>query len=183
MKPTILAGAALLAACANQSTPAPAPAPAAAPAHVQQMPEPTVRLQSPVKVQWEEVSRSGTGAVVVARVERLNAVPVPLLLRVEAPAGVSVKRGRVKVDLPPNAEAGTVSETYEVAFDAPPAGNLVLRVDGDTEGMGFHFQVPYRFGRPAPESPAPAATGPAFQKGGKSFGNTIPLGEPQQQPK
>jgi hypothetical protein len=168
-------------ACANQG-PA-ASAPAAPPAHVQQMPEPTVRLESPVKVRWSEVSRTATAAVVVAEVERLNAVPVPLLLRVEVPAGATVKAGRVKVDLPANTEAGVVRETLELAFDATPAADLVLRVDGDTEGLGFHFQVPYRFGRPAPEAAAPAATGPAFQKGGKSLGGTIPLGDGAQNPK
>ncbi|MEW5738523.1 MAG: hypothetical protein AB1938_06325 [Myxococcota bacterium] len=182
MKQTFFLGAALLAGCANQSTPAPAP-PAAPPTHAQQMPGPTVRLESPVKVRWEERARTATSAEVVAHVERLNAVPVPLLLRVEAPAGVTVKQGRTKVELPANSEAGTVSETYFFAFDATPTEDVMLRVDGDSEGMGFHFQVPYRFGRAAPEGPQPAATGPAFQKGGKSFGPTIPLGDTPQQPK
>lgn len=180
---TVLAAAfaLALAACANPSPPPQTPA--TAPAHVQQMPEPTVRLESPVKVRWEERALSATGATVVAHVERLNAVPVPLLLRVEVPDGVTLKSGRKDVPLAPNAEPGTVSEVYELAFAQPPAGDLVLRVDGDTEGMGFHFQVPYRFGRPAPEAAAPAPTGPAFMKGGKSMGGTIPLGDaPQQKP-
>jgi hypothetical protein len=176
----VLAACACL-ACANQA-PA-ASAPAAAPAHAQQMPEPTVRLESPVKVRWTEVSRTATAATVIAEVERVNAVPVPLLLRVEAPAGATVKAGRAKVELPANPEAVVVRETYELAFDAVPAGDLLLRVDGDNEGMGFHFQVPYRFGRPAPEATTPAATGPAFQKGGKSLGGTIPLGDAAQNPK
>lgn len=169
---------AALVGCANQS--APATAAPAAPKRVQQLPEPTVRLESPVKVRWEEVERTATAAVVVAHVERVNAVPVPLLLRVEVPAGVEVKRGTLELRLAPNPEAGTMSERYELAFTAPPAGDLVLRVDGDTDAMGFHFQVPYRFGRPAPEAPGPAATGPAFQKGGKNFGPSIPLGDAPQ---
>jgi len=164
--------------CANQQ-PAPASAP---PAHVQQLPGPTVRLQSSVRVKWTEVSRTPTSAVVVAEVERVNAVPVPLLLRVELPAGVTAKAGRAAVELPANPEAVTVRETYEFAFAATPADDVVLRVDGDSEGLGFHFQVPYRFGRPAPVGPTPAATGPAFQKGGKSFGATIPLGDAPPQP-
>lgn len=178
---TLLATA--LAACANQAPAAnPPAAPPAHAAHTQQMPEPTVRLESPVKVRWVERARSATAATVVAEVERLNLVPVPLLVRVEVPAGVTVKTGRTELPLPPNTEPGTVAETLELAFDAPPAGDLVLRVDGDTEGLGFHFQVPYRFGRPAPEVPVPAATGPTFKKGALS-GPTIPVGDAPQQPK
>jgi hypothetical protein len=182
MNRLVLASSALLAVagCANQ---APASNPPTAPApHTQQMPEPTVRLESPLKVRWVERSRSATAATVLAEVERVNLVPVPLLMRIEVPSGVTVKAGRTELPLPPNTEPGTVAETLELAFDAAPAGDLVLRVDGDTEGLGFHFQVPYRFGRPAPEAPAPAATGPTFRKGALS-GPTIPVGDAPQQPK
>jgi hypothetical protein len=175
MKRTVVfLAAAALSACANQSNPAPAPA-VARPHHVQQMAEPTVRLQSPVKVRWEEKVRTATSAEVVAHVERLNAVPVPLRMRVEVPAGVAVKQGRASVALPLNTEALTVSETYLFTFDATPTEDVLLRVDGDGEGMGFHFKVPYRFGRSEPEGSRPAATGPEFRKGEKSFGGTIPL--------
>lgn len=170
-----------LAACANQAPPA-NPPPATS-AHTQQMPEPTVRLESPVKVRWAERARTSTSATVVAEVERLNLVPVPLLVRIDVPEGVTVKAGRTELPLAPNAEPGTVAETLELAFDQPPMGDLVLRVDGDTEGLGFHYRVPYRFGRAAPETPPPAATGPTFHKGGALSGPTIPLGDAPQQPK
>lgn len=160
-----------VAACANQTPAAPsAPAP-----RTQQMPEPTVRLQAPLKVRWVERARSATGAVVVAEVERLNRLPVSLRARVEVPAGVTVRSGPTEWTMPAEAEAGTVAQLLELAFTQAPAGDLVLRVDGDGEGLGLHFQVPYRFGRPAPEAAAPAATGPEFRKGGLSS-PTIPLG-------
>jgi hypothetical protein len=40
--------------------------------------------------------------------------------------------------------------------------------------MGFHYKVPYRFGRPE-QLDAPAATGPGFKKGDQQFGPSIPL--------
>lgn len=149
----------LLAGCANTAPPA----------------QSTVRLRSPVTVRWEERSRSATGAVVVAHVERFTAVPLPLALRLELPAGVTVVAGRAKLDLPANAEAGDVAEQYELAYAAPPEADAHLRVDGESAAMGFHFDVPYRFGRAAPEAKVPAATGPVGGKGGRSFGPSIPV--------
>ena len=54
-------------------------------------------------------------------------------------------------------------------------GDAVLKLDGDSGAMGFHYKVPYRFGRAAPEETGPAATGVAPGKGGKSFGPSVPL--------
>ena len=75
----------------------------------------------------------------------------------------------------PNAEAVTIEEPLSLAFEATPQADAVLKLDGETGAMGFHYQVPYRFGRPAPEARGPAATGPAPGKGGKTFGPSVPL--------
>jgi len=151
----------LLAGCANTAEPANA----------------TVRLRSPVTVRWEERARSATSAVLVAHVERFTAVPLPLVLRLEVPAGVTVVSGRTKLDLPANAEASDVTERFELAYASPPAADARLRVDGDSAsaGLGFHFDVPYRFGRAEPEARPPAATGPTSSKGGRNFGPSIPV--------
>lgn len=155
----------VLAACAN-STPA------------QESPKPldtTVRLQSPVRVSWEERSRTDTQAVVVAKIERLNRLDMAFAVAVELPPGVKVIEGRTALNLLPNAEAVTVTEQLTLAFEAPPQGDALLKLDGDSGAMGFHSRVPYRFGRAAPAEPSPAATGPAPGKGDKSFGPSIPL--------
>lgn len=168
MKQLVLAGllAVLTQACANPST---AQQEAKAPLDT------TVRLQSPVKVSWEELSRSGTQAVVLAKVERVTKLAIPFLLTVELPAGVKVLEGRTSLQLLPNTEAVTITERLVLGFDAPPADDVQLKLDGDTTAMGFHFKVPYRFGRAAPEDRGPAATGPEFKKGDTSFGPSIPL--------
>lgn len=137
--------------------------------------ETTTRLQSPVRVTWEELSRTDTGAVVLAKIERVNHLDMSFLMAVELPAGVKVLEGRTQLTLLPNAEAVTVTEQLTLAFDSAPQGDAVLRLDGDSGAMGFHYKVPYRFGRAAPEERGPAATGVAPAKGGKSFGPSIPL--------
>lgn len=155
----------LLAGCAN-TTPAPeGPRPL----------DTTVRAQSPVRVSWEELSRTDTSAVVLAKIERLNRLDMPFVMTVELPAGVKVMEGRTQLTLLPNTEPVLVSERLTLSYETPPAEDALLKLDGDSGAMGFHSRVPYRFGRAAPEEKGPAATGPAPSKGGKSFGPSIPL--------
>lgn len=137
--------------------------------------ETTVRLQSPVRVTWEEVSRSATQAVVLAKIERLNHLDMPFVMSVELPAGVKVIEGRTQLTLLPNTEPVLVTERLTLGFDAPPEGDAILKLDGDSGAMGFHYKVPYRFGRAAPEERGPSATGVEPVKGGKSFGPSVPL--------
>jgi len=156
----------LMAACAN-STPAQQESPKGL--------QSTVRMQSPVRVTWEEVSRSDTQAVVLAKIERLNKLDMPFAMTVELPAGVKAIEGRTQLNLMPNTEPVTVTERLTLGFDAPPSGDAQLLLDGDSGAMGFHYKVPYRFGRAAPEETGPAATGVAPNRGGKSFGPSVPL--------
>lgn len=167
----VLVSLVLLSACANSSPPASRPDALREGRAI----EPTVRMDSPIKVSWEELSRNDTQAVVLAKVERVNKLDMPFEMEVELPAGVRVLEGRTKLTLLANTEAVTVTEKLILGFDAPPAGDAVLKLDGDSGAMGFHYKIPYRFGRAAPEEHAPAATGPAPGKGGKSFGPSVPL--------
>ncbi len=161
MKP-VLFSVLLLVSCASPRTEAPRK-------------ETTVRALSPVRVTWEEVSRTDTEAVVLAKVERVLAMDLPFTLSVDVPAGATVASGRTRLTLLPNTEAVTVTEKITFTFEATPVGDAVLGLDGDTGAMGFHFKVPYRFGRAPPPELAPAATGPAVKKGDKNFGPSIPL--------
>lgn len=156
----------LMAACAN-SAPAQQETPKAR--------DTTVRLQSPVRVSWEELSRTETQAVVLAKIERLNRLDMPFAMTVELPAGVKAIEGRTQLNLLPNTEPVLITERLTLAFDAPPQGDALLKLDGDSGAMGFHSKVSYRFGRAAPEETGPAATGVAPGKGGKSFGPSVPL--------
>jgi hypothetical protein len=167
MKQLVLAGlvAALAPACANSSTAQEGKPPL----------ETTVRLQSPLKVSWEEQSVSATQAVVLAKVERVTKLDMPFLMSVELPAGVKVLEGRTQLQLLPNTEAVTVTERLVLGYEGTPLEDAQLKLDGDAASMGFHYKVPYRFGRPAPDESGPKATGPEFIKAGKSLGPSIPL--------
>ncbi len=135
----------------------------------------TTRLLSPVRVTWEEVSRGEHDAVVLAKVERVLKLDLPFLVKVDVPAGVTMKEGRAVLELLPNKEAVLITERYVFTWDVAPETDAVLRLDGNTGSMGFHFEVPYRFGRAAPLDVDPAATGPSLEVGGKKFGPSVPL--------
>jgi hypothetical protein len=135
----------------------------------------TSSLQSPLKVSFTEVSRTSTTATLHATVERVLGIHIPFAARIEFPPGVRLMKGRSTFDLPPNAEATTVTETLVLEFDALPTSDATFFVDGESEAMGFHYSIPYRFGRPAPVVEAPAATGPSVKHNGKDLGPSIPL--------
>lgn len=161
----LLATILLLTGCAN-TTPAPeGPRPL----------DTTVRMQSPIRVSWEELSRTDTGAVVLAKIERLNHLDMSFAMTIELPPGVKAVDGRTQLTLLPNTEPVLVTERLTLAYEAQPSEDALLKLDGDSGAMGFHYKVPYRFGRAAPEERGPAATGVAPVKGGKSFGPSVPL--------
>ena len=83
--------------------------------------------------------------------------------------------GGTRLTLLPNTEAVTVTERLTLGFESAPEGDAMLKLDGDSGAMGFHYKVPYRFGRAEPEERGPSATGVAPSKGGKSFGPSVPL--------
>jgi hypothetical protein len=132
-------------------------------------------MQSPIKVTWEEVSRTDTQAVVLAKIERVNKLDMPFAMSVELPDGGRAIEGRTQLTLMPNTEPVLITERLTLAYEAAPAGDAQLKLDGDSGAMGFHYKVPYRFGRAAPEETGPAATGVTPRKGDQSFGPSVPL--------
>ncbi len=161
MKPLLFSVVLLLPACVN---------PSVAPQR-----ETTVRALSPVRVTFEPVSISAHEAVALAKVERVRDLDLPFTQKLVLPAGVTLKEGRPELTLLPNTEAVTVTERYVFTFDAVPTDDALLLVDGETGAMGFHFKLPYRFGRPEPLETPPAATGPGLQRGDQKFGPSVPL--------
>lgn len=135
----------------------------------------TVRAELPVKVRLDEVSRSSTGAVVQATVDRRIGIDMPYAVTFTLPAGVTAKRGRTSFTLAPNAEAVVVTEEYELTWDVLPSTDALFEVHGTTGAMGMHFKAPYRFGRPEVKEPAPQAVGPRLTMGDRDFGPSIPL--------
>lgn len=168
----LLALSSLLAlACTHSQAPS---APAAPPAPAE--PPATARLLPPLQLSWEQRSLTATEAVLVAHVKRLAALPMPVLLRLEVPAGATLVSGRRERVLEPNSEPGEVTETVTLSFAAVPATDLVLLADAESKAAGFHFSATYRFGREEPPPP-PAAqpAGPALKKGDRALGPSVPL--------
>lgn len=135
----------------------------------------TVRAELPVKVALDEVSRTESGAVVRATIERQIAIDMPYAVTFTLPTGVTARRGRTAFTLVPNAEAVVATEDYELTWDAVPATDALFEVSGTTGVMGMHFKKPYRFGRPEVAAPAPEAVGPRLKMGERDFGPSIPL--------
>ena len=156
--------AAALALCACQPT-------------IQQAPsrDTTVRAELPVRVSWVETARGTDFASLAVRVERIAPLDTPFTVDVTMPAGVTVKSGRTHFTLTPNVEAATVVEPLVLSFTAPPAQDAMLAVDAETGALGFHFRVPYRFGRPPPPERPPEANGPSITLGTRSLGPSIPI--------
>ncbi|MDO9017152.1 MAG: hypothetical protein Q8S73_12275 [Deltaproteobacteria bacterium] len=175
----LLALAVLAAAC---TTPSPSPRSAAEPTGVVERRDP----DAPVRVRWVTrvepgaVTRHGqdTRLVLVARVEQPGQLGLPLAVWVEAPDGVTQTRGPRQYTVGP-ARAGSVHETeMEFAVDALPASDLVLVVDAQSPGAGFHARVPYRFGRPEPTVATPTLTGTPVTVGHTSAGPSVQMGGP-----
>ncbi|MGV3625043.1 MAG: hypothetical protein ACO1OB_29760 [Archangium sp.] len=156
----------LAVSCANSK-----PAPENEPAKLNT----TSRLLSPVKVSWEEVSRDEHQAVVLAKVERVHKLDMPFMVKVDVPAGVTVKEGRQTLELLPNNEAVLVTERFVFTFDSVPAEDAVLHLDGNSGAMGFSSNIPYRFGRAAPADVDPATSGDGVTVGGKNRGPSVRL--------
>jgi hypothetical protein len=173
----LFALAALATAC---NTPSPAPRSAAEPVAAVERHD----LDAPVVVRW--VTRVEPGAVtgrgqdtrlvLVARVEQPGQLGLPLGVWVEAPEGVTQTRGPRQYTVGP-ARAGSVHETeMEFAVGAVPGSDLVLVVDAQSPGAGFHARVPYRFGRPEPTVATPTLTGTPVTVGHTSAGPSVQMG-------
>ena len=136
----------------------------------------TSRLQAPLSASWEQRSLTSGGASLVAHVKRIAPMNMKVLVRIEVPAGAKLTTGRPQFVLPENAEASEVTEPVELTFDPVPAGDLMLRVDSESQEAGFHFFTAYRFGRAAPALPtAVQPEGPPVKKGDRNLGSSVPI--------
>lgn len=165
MKPTTLGFLALAALATGCSTPAASP----------RAPAPDAKVLSPLIVTWEGAELTPGELRVTARIERKAPLALPFTVRLTLPAGATLTQGRAAFELPANAAASVVTEPYRVTFAGVPEHDLVLHVDGEGAGLGFHGQVPYRFGRPAPQVPVPSATDQGPVRHGVDVGASIPL--------
>ncbi len=179
-RPFLLLAAVLCAplACAQSEHRSAPPTPAADPDPVQStgqqiLPRPptapfVVNLTGPAHV------APGTEIELKLVIDR-TAADLPLKMKVNLPAGVTLVRGSLDEQLPPG--AGPVERTLVVRVGSQmPAAPLEVTVDGGGEGFGAHATRRYRFGRPEPKLPQPGEANRPVRINGSDIGQPIPLG-------
>lgn len=132
------------------------------------------KARAPVTLAWEELKLGETSATLVAHVVKKAPLALPLVVRLEVPAWVTVEKGRSEFALEAGS-AGEVTETYELTFTQKPDADLVLHVDGESAGMGLHLHAEYAFGRAPAPVVGPKATGESFNAKGRDTGPSISL--------
>ena len=137
--------------------------------------EHTTKPLPPVQVAWQELHRSATQVLLIARVERRAALTFPLQLSVRLPAGTALVSGRGRLTLPPNAEAAVDEELMTFTYAQTPEDDLELLIDGVAIDVGIHARAAYRFGRSPPQHRVVAPTGPELWVGGKNLGPSVPV--------
>src|SRR4051812_26054106 len=65
------------------------------------------RARPPVELVWQEVRRDDTEVELVARIQRFAPVRFPLEVSISLPPGATLKTGRARFTLAPNAENAT----------------------------------------------------------------------------
>lgn len=133
---------------------------------------PDAKARAPITATWVEESFTKAGVTLVARIERRAFTQMPLTVDVLAPKGAEVDGERSFV-IPASDKPDVTERRYLIRYDAVPSGDVVLSVDGRTEGFGFHAEVPWTIGAEAKAQPRPVADGPAIKAGGIDFGRAV----------
>lgn len=125
-------------------------------------PEPVLseRPLAPLRVGWTVVEEGPAHVRLVARVEWLPGLGLPVDVSVSVPPGAQRVEGPpgFVVAVPTGARVEEVA--YTLAFESPPPEDLVLVAQVRGQSFGAHAEARYRFGRPPEEGPRPRPTGP-----------------------
>ncbi len=131
--------------------------------------------QTPLRVRWNVLSDRNGHVVAEAVVERRAVLRFPVVVRVEAPEGLSLVSGRPQFTVPVDGQTGAMTIPMEFAYSgSAPKGDLKLLADAGDLGIGIHASDVYRFGRRV-EAKKPESAGPRMQLGDKDLGPAIPL--------
>lgn len=104
---------------------------------------------SPITVKWIEGGRNEAGTRLKLEVTKLIVTERPLALGFSVPPGVVVEPELTAREIAA-ASVGTTSIEILLRASVPPPQDLVAICDSQGASFGFHAEVPYRFGRPAP---------------------------------
>lgn len=138
-------------------------------------PPPSAHMQSPMSARLEEpatIPKAGTIDIVL-QVTRIQPTLAPITIKVELPSGVALATGQPTESVT-DTTLTKFDRTFRFSYSAIPVGDAKIIVDWQTEAAGFHAELPYRFGRPAPTAKEPArAPGEVVLPGGQSLGRPI----------
>ena len=78
----------------------------------------------------------------------------PMRIDVQLPPGVKLAAGRLS-DVERSNDASPVRRSFSLVYAAIPTADVHVIVDWRGQGSGFHADLPWGFGRPAPVTPEP----------------------------
>ena len=131
--------------------------------------------EAPLQLRWQVLSDAGGRLSIAAVVVRKAVLDSPIDVHVEVPAGLHLVSGQTSFQLPPNAQPGETTTTFEFTYATVPAGDLKLVADLSGGAMGVHATDTYRFGRPEPQPVRPQPTGPSIKIGDTDLGPAIQI--------
>jgi ABC-type glycerol-3-phosphate transport system substrate-binding protein len=128
--------------------------------------------RSPINVEWIIRQESEKAAQLTLKVEKSSKTETDLDIRLEVPPGVDAPtRRQWSISA---AESGVLLVEIELGWKAAPATDLKAIIDTQGKSLGYHAEVPYRFGRPAPQAPELPRAEPV-QVGGTNLGAPVDL--------
>lgn len=104
-------------------------------------------------------------------VTKLLATETPLAVSVRLPPGVELNP--VSLDPIAASETGVVTRRVQLRYSSVPSSDAFFVVDTQGKSFGYHAELPYRFGRPEPTTPAPVRSDTTLKVGGKTLGRPI----------
>ena len=113
-----------------------------------------------------------TEATLVARVTLDAYADMPVTVPLTLPPGATLRAGRARFTLPAVRPSTVVEERYVIAYDAPPAGPVLLRARAAGEAFGFNAEARWDFGRSDPP-PRLMASGAPLTLGRHRFGPSM----------
>lgn len=129
-----------------------------------------------IRVSGPPLVVAGQTIEVRATITRTWAAVTPLQLDVEVPKGTRLVSGPPHETLT-DGQAPHFERVWRVHIDALPSQDLVVTLDWQTSGAGYHAAIPYRFGRPEPRLATATAHGlPIVLPNGVSLGEPVLMG-------
>ena len=153
----------LLASCRTQ-----APAPVVASPVVQQ------EGRAPLHVEWLVGEQSADGARLSLSITKLLPTEKDVSVELVVPSGVAIEPALTRWVIAA-AQTGTIATEVRVRWSEAPLKDLVAIVDMQGVASGFHAEVPYRFGRPAPVVQAPNKDTAPVRIGEANLGSPVDL--------